>query len=73
MRDPVTSQISVIEATDLGSGNFRVRLGVGNSENEIIHSDIISAATCDDAVQKAKDDFSRWLKKVFKLVGKRAA
>lgn len=69
----MTSGISVVEATDLGGGNFRIRLGMGNGENQIVHSDIISAATCEDAIQKAKEDFSRWLKMVFKLAGKRAA
>ena len=66
-------EISIVEATDLGDGNFRVRLSMGNGENEIVHSDIVSAATRDDAVQKAKGDFSRWLRMVFRLAGKRAA
>lgn len=72
MKEPI-GQISVIEAADLGSSNFRVRLSVGDGENEIIHSDIISAASRDDAVQKAKEEFARWLKKILELVGNRAA
>lgn len=69
----MTSRISVVEATDLGGGNFRIRLGMGDNENQIVHSDIVSAASCEDAVQKAKEDFSRWLKKVLKVAGKSAA
>lgn len=69
----MTSQITVTEATDLGDGNFLVRLKVGNSENEIARAEVICAATCDEAVEKAKDDFVRWLKKVFKVATNRAA
>jgi hypothetical protein len=64
--------ILVDEAEDLGGGNFRVRLRVGNGENQLTHADIISAPSCDAAVQKAREDFSRWLKMVFDVAAKSA-
>lgn len=71
--DEIATAISVDDVKDLGDGNFRVRLSVGNSDNEIAHTDIISAVTCDAAIQQAKQDFSRWLKKAFDLASKRVA
>ena len=66
-------QISVNEVKDLGGGNFQVRLSIGNRDNEITHTGIVCAEGCDAAIQKVKQDFARWLKKVFALASKRVA
>lgn len=64
--------IVVDEATDLGSGNFRIRLSVGSSDNQLSFADIISAPTREAAVLKAREDFSRWLKMTFDVAAKMA-
>jgi len=66
-------RISIREVADLGHGNFRVRLAAGNADNEIVHSDIVTAATADAAVEKARSDFSRWLALVFGMVPRKPA
>ena len=68
--DVIGNAISVTEVKVLGGGNFQVRLSIGNRDNEIAHTDIVTAEGCDAAVQKVKQDFSRWLKMVFSLAAK---
>jgi hypothetical protein len=67
------SALRINEVKDLGGGNFQVRLSIGNRDNEITHTDIVCADGCDAAIQKVKQDFARWLKKVFALAAKRTA
>ena len=60
----INSKISVGEITDLGGGKFSVRLMVEGPEGAVSQTQTVSAENRDAAIQRAKEDFSRWLIKV---------
>ena len=60
----INSKISVGEIKDLGGGKFSVRLMVEGPEGAVSQTQTVSAENRDAAIQRAKEDFSRWLIKV---------
>jgi hypothetical protein len=64
MTASAANTISIADVTDLGGGEFRVRLKAGTPENTVSQTQIVKAGSRDAAIAIALEAFQRWLSKI---------
>jgi hypothetical protein len=60
----LANTISIGEVTDLGGGEFRVRLTTGTPENTVSQTQTVKADSRDTAIIIATEAFQRYLRKI---------